>query len=172
MDETVYSFPKTYSGSPQEQIISRLAALQEGHKYSILRLEKINGSINDLYDRTEENEKEIIRHAGQCVLHGRVEEVSTLLATTKNDSTRIATLNEEIYGLNKKITELDKTIAEQLAEKKEAARWHRMLQPLILGFGAAILSTILTLMMLHSSYFVKSTLPPLIREKQNAVLIK
>jgi hypothetical protein len=155
MEEEVYTFPEQYTGNPQEQIISRLAALQEGHKYVILRLNKINGSVKDLYNRSEANEKNLIRHEGQCVLRGRVEEITYLLTTTKFDSQKIADLNCEISTLNQKVAGLNTTIAEQLAEKNEASRWKHMLQPLILGFGTAILTTILTLVLLHSSSFVK-----------------
>jgi vacuolar-type H+-ATPase subunit I/STV1 len=171
MEEEVFTFPEHYVGNPQEQIISRLAALQEGHKYVILRVNKINGSIKDLYARTESNAADLIRHAGQCVLRGKVEEITNLLATTEEDSRKISNLNDEISSLNEKVASLNTTIAEQNAEKKEALRWKHMLQPIILGFGAAILTTILTLAMLHSSSFVKSDpSPPPIPSTQNGVV--
>ncbi len=161
MEEEVFTFPEQYIGNPQEQIISRLAALQEGHKYVILRVNKINGSIKELYNRTENNEKDLIRHEGECVLRGKVEDITNLLSTTKTDSQKIADLNGEISGLNQKVADLNTTIAEQVAEKKEATRWKHMLQPIILGFGTAILTTILTLVLLHSSSFVKTEPTPL-----------
>jgi hypothetical protein len=160
MEEEVFRFPNEYHGNAQEETISRLAALQAAQSYTIERVNKINGSIKDLYHRSEFNEKELIRHAGQCVLRDKVEEINSLLVATRSDSNKIKELNLEISQLNGKIATWDKTIAEQLAEKKENARWHRLLQPIILGFGTALLSTVLTLVLLHSTAFVKAGMSP------------
>lgn len=153
MEDEVFTFPKEYPGNIQEQTIARLAALQEGQKYTIHRVNRINGSIRELYGRTETNEKDLIRHAGECPLRGRVEELNNLLTPTKADALRIAELNT-------KVSELEGTVKEQVTERKANARWVRGLQPILLGLGAALISTIITLMLLHSSAFVKADVQP------------
>lgn len=153
--EAGFKFPEEYSGNIKDQLFSRLAALQAGQEYTILRVDKINGSIKELYNRSEHNEKELIRHAGACVLRGRVEEIMNLLASTKSYPQKVSELNVEIAELNTQIVNLDKKVVEQIAEKKESARWQRMVMPIIVGVFAALLTAVGTLMMINSKSFVR-----------------
>ena len=146
--EEMFPFPKEYHGTAKDEIIARLITLQEAQNYLIVRVNKINGSIKELYLRTDQNKEELIRHAGSCPMRDRVEELNALFIPTRSDPEKISTLNE-------KVASLELVIKEQVSERKANGRWVRGLQPILLGVVAAILSTVATLALLHANSFIK-----------------
>ena len=157
--EEIFPVPKEYPGTAKDEIIARLISIQEAQNYLIVRVNKINGSIKELYLRTDQTKEELIRHAGTCPMRDRVEELNALFIPTRSDP-------EKISALNDKVSSLELVIKEQVSERKANGRWVRGLQPIILGIVAALLSTVATLALLHSSNFIKesSGAPPAVSE--------
>lgn len=139
-------------GGIRDHIVTQLAKLVAGQEYGNQRLDKINGSVKDLYSRSEENEKNIIAHAGNCPLRGRIEEINTVLAVYETGP-------DKIEGLQFKITGLEKQIAERASSDRTTAKWWAALQPILLIVGGALISTLITLAFLHSSNIVRAETP-------------
>ena len=160
MEDAGFKFKSEYSGALEIQLIERLADLAAGQTYVIGRVDKINGSIKDLYLRSENLKSELVGHIINCPLKGKVEQINAILIPTIGDVKRITDLNAEISELHKKVAELEITIKEQSAAKKNSEKWIHTLQPILIGLGAALLSTILTLAMVHAPLFVKTEPTP------------
>jgi hypothetical protein len=156
MEDAGFKFKSEYSGALEIQLIERLADLAAGQTYVIGRVDKINGSIKDLYVRSENLKSDLVGHIINCPLKGKVEQINTILIPTIGDIKRITDLNAEIAELHKKVASLELIITEQIAEKKNSEKWRHTLMPIILGIGAALLSTIITLTLIHAPLFVKT----------------
>jgi hypothetical protein len=83
------------------------------------RLDKVNGSIATLYNRTEENKEALLSHVIDCPQRGKLDQIGARFAT-----------------LEQKISTLHKTIGEQAAgysaAQAQSSKWmEKLLFPLI-----------------------------------------
>jgi hypothetical protein len=94
------------------------------------RLDKVNGSISTLFQRTDDNKEALLNHVIDCPQKERIDQIGSKF-DQKDDS-----LSGKISTLEQKITKLDFTIGEQLAASKaveaQSSQWKdKLLFPLI-----------------------------------------
>lgn len=150
MDELLHPI-EDFPGSFREQVIQSLTVIRSGQVNLIERVTKINGSIKELYARTELNTRDLISHVGACPLKDRVNNIDVLLASHPNShetaekfDSFVKSINEKVDGLSKQISEV-KTV--RVTEKDIKGRVWTALQPLIWVTGTAFL----TLILMHAS---------------------
>lgn len=126
----------------REHVIQGLATLQAGVKGITERLDRVNGSIKELYLRTETNKNNLMEHAASCPLKDRVLDIDLLLATAVHPTTT---------EVNSKVTNLEMKVEKHLSERDTSAKWWKVLQPVI--WAAA--GTFLMLAVQHADILFK-----------------
>ena len=112
-------------GAGQDEICRRLDVDVKA------RLDKVNGSIATLYQRTDQNKEDLLKHVVECPQ------------------------KEKIENLAEKLAAIERNISERLASETTSSTWRdKLLYPLIriIGTGIALL------FLLHAQEFLKHNL--------------
>ena len=113
------------------------------------RLDKVNGSISTLYQRTDENKADLLTHVIECPQKEKIERLAA-----KMDS-REEHLTEKLSAIEKKICDLDRAISERMASDRTSNVWRdKLLLPLV----RIVATGILLLTLLHAQEFLKKYL--------------
>ncbi len=131
----------------RENVIGGISELKSGQQNVLTRVEKINGSIKELYGRSEFNARELINHVGTCVLKERVSRIDLMLATIPSGHE----INAKIDNFEKSICEKVDDLALQVTKqtvKKEAessvkSKIWNIVQPLVWVIAASFMTLVL-----------------------------
>jgi hypothetical protein len=98
------------------------------------RLDKVNGSIATLYDRTDENKAALLTHVIECPQKEKIEKLAAKLDDKE------AVLTEKLTIIEQRIAGLDRMIGERLASEKTSSTWReKLLYPLVRIAGTGLL---------------------------------
>jgi hypothetical protein len=120
--------------------------LDVGQKHVIDHLAKLNGSVKELYFRTEQNKDEIRNHKIDCPVKEKIQEFSTSLAS--GNFPVPLTVRQELEKMQIEIRS-------QEVEKKNSEKWWGIIRPLIWIAVGLALSTLGNLLLLHSDKLIK-----------------
>jgi hypothetical protein len=120
--------------------------LDVGQKHVIDHLAKLNGSVKELYLRTEQNKDEIRNHKIECPVKDKVQEFANALAAG-NFPVPI-TVRQELEKIKLEITT-------QVAAKKDSEKWWGIIRPLIWVAVGLVLSAIGNLILLNADKITK-----------------
>jgi hypothetical protein len=113
------------------------------------RLDKVNGSINTLYNRTDEQKAALLTHVIECPQKEKIEKLAGKLDSKEEH------LTQGLNAIEKRIESLDRMIGERLASEKTNVTWRdKLLIPLIRIVGTGIVLLIL----LHAQELIKKYL--------------
>jgi hypothetical protein len=126
-----------------------LGGLRQGQEDIVKRLEKQNGSISKLYDRTEDAKYALSEHARTCDAKSQITEIEHRIET--GDHPGAKGLVEKVNGINISILDIDKGLKElantiderdKAHEKQVNKTWHRFILPLanLIGTGMVLLA--------------------------------
>jgi hypothetical protein len=154
MDKLIQKDEDEFPGSFREKVIQGLTVLRTGQTNLIERVSKINGSIKELYNRTEENNKDLLEHIVSCPLKDKVSHIDMILAGHPSLKETSDKFDAFAKSINDKVDQLSLHIAEHTAVKTteddfKTKMW-TVVQPLVWIIGAAILTLILT----HANQFL------------------
>lgn len=115
-------------GSGQDEICRRLDIDVKS------RLDKVNGSIAILYDRTDENKAALLTHVIDCPQKEKMEKLAGKLDAKEEH------LMQSLNAIERRIADLDRMIGERLASEKTSSTWREnLLYPLVRIAGTGLL---------------------------------
>ncbi len=127
-------------GAGQDEICRRLDVDVKS------RLDKVNGSIATLYQRTDENKAALLTHVIDCPQREKIEKLAAKLDDKEESITR------GLNAIERRIGDLDRMICERLASEKTSGTWReKLLYPLIRIIGTGVV----LLLLLHAQELMK-----------------
>lgn len=126
----------------REDVIEGLATLKAGVGGINQRLDRVNGSIKELYLKSEQNKSSLMEHVANCPLKDKVTDLDILLSSASHPSA---------LEVDQKVVALERKIEKHLVEKDTSAKWWKLLQPVI--WAAA--GTFLMLLVQHADVIFK-----------------
>lgn len=106
----------------REDVIKGLATLDAGVKGINQRLDRVNGSVKELYLKSEQNKAGLMDHVANCPLKDKIVDLDVLLATASHPSAS---------EVDQKLSVLEKKVEKHFVEKDTSAKWWKLLQPVI-----------------------------------------